>query len=124
VYQAFDPSILNAKRMAAAKAARDVLTPLVESEVRAINKLIGNGICLEPIDVRFRLKRLISQMHLQKLAVSKEMAGKIRDIEAKVVGKASPAANAVDKVAKPAADCLEMRSADFPGSVMFIWWTA
>jgi hypothetical protein len=104
VYKAFDPSILNAKRMSAAKAARDVLTPLIEREVRAINMLIGRAVSLEPIDLRFRLTRLICQMHLQKLAVSAELARKIAAISELAEEKRAPAAKAVDTVARLAGD--------------------
>jgi hypothetical protein len=84
VYPAFAPSILNTRRMEAAKAARDVVSALVQREVRLVNMLIGVGNSLSPIDVRFRLTRLISQMHLQKLSGSAELAEKIAAVSAMI----------------------------------------
>ncbi len=101
VYEPFNPSVLNAKRMTAAKAARDVLTPLVECEVRNVNKLVGKGDCLDPIDMRFRLTRLLAQVHLEKLAVSKELASKIVAIVSKA-SKEKAATTATAPAARPA----------------------
>lgn len=87
VYPPFNPSVLNAKRMAAAKAARGLLTLLVECEVRNVNKLIGKGDCPDPIDQRYRVTRLLSGVHLEELATSNELASKIDAISKKESSK-------------------------------------
>ena len=89
VYSPFNPNVLSAKRMAAASSARVAVTRLVEREVRKLNFLLGKGESLDPIDQRFRLTRVISQIHLQKLAVSPELAMVVETISAKAtLGKA------------------------------------
>ena len=83
-YKPFSMSTFDAKRMANIGKARDVITTLVENEVRAINQLIGVGDCLEPIDVGVRFNRLVSQIHSEKVATSSDLADKITAIPAKV----------------------------------------
>ena len=96
--EAYNFSTFNVNRMKAVNLARIAIMGFVESQVKAINKLIGMGDSLKPIDYRLQLNRLISQIHLQRLATSSELSKKIAAIPA--TKSMEPAPVAVPRVAR------------------------
>ncbi len=82
VHTPFNVAVVNEKRMAVVAAIRKVVMPMVGVEIERINHLIGNEDDLAPIDLGVRINRLICQMHLQKLATSRDLIDKIATVMA------------------------------------------